>query len=397
MAHMIEKLDRGGFRKNPAWHALLETFQRFDSALEAAKAYWTYTVEMVPITLNGVESDFYGLQRVNADGSHGQIYGVATDQYQPLQPWELAEEVDLFSALAKEDGYDCEVESIFTMQNGKRALIQLRIPQLDTVLGQDDAYKGYVTWHTTFDAKSATDVHMSRDRIVCNNTYRMSRANAGSDGIVNVRHSRIQKAQLAILRNVLRDVLKDFDAQSKVLNNLYSAELAKITKEEVFARACDLMLPIKAKKKAQTVIDTRAAAEQSEMVTEMVARAKEQDQSAGSALIEILAANPEIAVSKTISEEKQSILQVRRQGFLDACLRAWEIEQAQTSAGSAYHALQAVSDVLQHRDSYTASGYRGTPRQRAEAEYGDVFGLSPQGKVQPVQESILSLILANSI
>lgn len=157
---------------------------------------------------------------VREDTSH--VLGVATDQYQIVQPADIWEWFENYITVDER----FHIDAAGVLSNGERLWATARFNGGVDVAG--DRHVARLLMSTSFDATQATRNEATMTRVVCQNTLRLAHSNAKA--VVKTRHStRFQGGQVA---KELAQIAQSF-AEYKALGDAMAQ--TAITKEQVSA------------------------------------------------------------------------------------------------------------------------------------------------------------------
>lgn len=143
MAHLITKSDRFGEMQNNgnrAWHGLGSRLPRKMKAVEAGEhlgILWPTELQPVRYNHNGIER-IDGDSFVHIRGDNGDVLGIVSNLYKPIQNIEVARFAD---EVADEGEYHCETAG--TLIGGRRVFFLLDMAEPFKV-GKNDEVRRYL-------------------------------------------------------------------------------------------------------------------------------------------------------------------------------------------------------------------------------------------------------------
>ena len=120
---------------------------------------------------------------INRSDSNESI-GVVGSGYEPIQNTRIWEA--LHTSL---EGTNHEVAGGGYTHNGGRVFVQTKVKDKDFTIN-GDAFDNYVTFYSSHDGSSAFELFDTSVRMICQNTFRLAKANGGKAFKLKVRHTR---------------------------------------------------------------------------------------------------------------------------------------------------------------------------------------------------------------
>jgi phage/plasmid-like protein (TIGR03299 family) len=341
MAHEIFGERFFGYRQ-PAWHGLGTVFEGAKTALEALDgAGLDYQVEKCPILIHSswgeVETGQIALVRQpTADDPQPRQFAVVNGEYGLLQNRDLAE---MFEEMSRE----WPVETAGALGRGERIFMTFQMGGL-TVGG--DAVEQFLLLNECKNGSGGINIKYTTTRVVCANTLQM--ALGDSFETVNLNHTADVKDKLGFERDLMLALRKATAEKAETLTALADLRITEEQAGEVFAAAH----PNPKKPMA----------------------------------FRFAGVNPD-AVG--------SALWMREKGRADAAHKEWELrcnrlgefraacqdlyvklgDEYPTAAGTAWHAINAVTELADHRqglcgDATSAAFAASEYNRRSSVMYG---------------------------
>lgn len=224
MAHEITETDNLVLHKTSAWHGLGLVLDEALSPTEAAKLVFPWEVVQKPIFYRGINSAQHILEsrRVNLRSDTGGELGDVSDNYQVVQPMEMAEFAE---ALA--DQKLVKVETAGSIKGGRRIWFLLKGDAFDIKDG--DSIIPYCLLSNGFDGGSSFRITPTTIRVVCSNTLHAviphkDKGELHQSAIV-IRHSGDIKERLEEAKRALANYSKSIETTRGVANTLANKEL----------------------------------------------------------------------------------------------------------------------------------------------------------------------------
>lgn len=233
MAHEIRSSDRfGEVRANGqrAWHGLgVEIPEGIDTVAAFRQIGLDWQTELLPVhadrvTAEGMQSIGLPDHRAHIRSDTGQVLGLVSDGYKPIDNIDLATFAD--AVLGEDRAATCETAG--SLFDGRKVFALIRLPG-DLVAAQGDKLARYIAITNGHGGTAAFAAYPTTVRIVCNNTLRMSEQSLAQGA--RFVHTGDLKGKLATARLVLGFAHKELaklDAQihAMVANRPTAAALA---------------------------------------------------------------------------------------------------------------------------------------------------------------------------
>jgi phage/plasmid-like protein (TIGR03299 family) len=213
MAHEIRSTDRFGevrAQGKRAWHGLgVEIPEGIDCTTAFPMIGLDWATELLPVradrvTPTGVETINLPEHRAHIRSDTGQVLGLVSDGYKPIDNRDLATFAD--AVLGEDRAATCETAG--SLFDGRKVFALIRLPG-DLHAAQGDDLARYIAITNGHGGTAAFAAYPTTVRIVCNNTLRMSEQSL-SQGARFV-HTGDLKGKLATARLVLGFAHKELE------------------------------------------------------------------------------------------------------------------------------------------------------------------------------------------
>lgn len=167
MSHEVEQM---AYANEVPWHGLgnnIPDTASIEEWLVAAGLNWEVTKEPVKFQHGGKERTFKD-RFVLVRNTDSQPMTVVAGRYKPVQPKEILE---FYRDLI--DMHGMKIETAGSLRNGKRVWALAKTGDVHKVLGKDEV-KGYLLLATSYDGTFSTLAQFTSVRVVCNNTLSLS-------------------------------------------------------------------------------------------------------------------------------------------------------------------------------------------------------------------------------
>ncbi|MGQ9676859.1 MAG: DUF932 domain-containing protein [Chloroflexota bacterium] len=161
--------------RQPAWHGLGMVLEEQVGAMEAYKRIGAYDVGLFPVQVKVGEQvipavGYQAIVRTPTDDDPSwSIFGVVSDGYTLISPWEAVEIWDHYVGVP--------VETIGCLKGGSVLFITAKLPSWSV---RGDEVDDYLLLHNPMTGWGAAQVAQTQVRVVCNNTLRTALQQSGA-------------------------------------------------------------------------------------------------------------------------------------------------------------------------------------------------------------------------
>ena len=241
------------FAEQPAWHGLGEVVSAApDSATAIRKAHLDYRVRLQHVyittspivgqTLPAAQLRRIRDRRAIVREDTGQVFGVVSDRYQPVQN----EQAFAFMDSLHQDGI-LKYESAFALGRGERVCIMARMPQVDYVGPQRDPLLRYLLLSTQHDGAGAINVLPTSVRVVCANTLALAMGDERRNRRgMSLRHTGNMQHKLDCAREMLDTLAGHFATFADRVSKLAEVRLgpeSTVAEKKAFEAYLQTLLP----------------------------------------------------------------------------------------------------------------------------------------------------------
>ena len=231
MSHEITDTDQVVLTKEKAWHGLGIVLPDAISPTEAVKLAMPWHAEQWPLAAcNGEDVVMCSGQVANVRSDTREILGIVSDDWQPVQPVDLAEVCEM---LAHESD-EVKIESAGSIYGGKKIWFLLRGESFS--VRDKDLVEPYICASTGFDGATATRFTPTTVRVVCKNTLSMvvpmnDRADRGGKDVkvrqatYVARHMGDVKQKIAEIRGALGLYCERLKDTREMINHLAARQM----------------------------------------------------------------------------------------------------------------------------------------------------------------------------
>ncbi|HWE93085.1 MAG TPA: DUF932 domain-containing protein [Tepidisphaeraceae bacterium] len=216
------------FALMPAWHGLGTVVDEAPNSAAAIKlAHLEWEVAQQPIYTDSAQQTLAGGPdkaqvagwTANVRKDTGEVLGVVTDRYRPVQNMEAFSFCDGLLA----DGI-IKYESAGAMRGGKVIWLLARMPERTDEVAEGDTLQCYILFTNTHDGSRAALVLPTSVRVVCMNTLRLA-LGKGRKNALRIRHTGEIEGKLDAAREAVGLVNSMFDANLGTARKLASRRL----------------------------------------------------------------------------------------------------------------------------------------------------------------------------
>ena len=244
MSHEIESTDRAAYGSKPAWHRLGTVYGRPMTADEAIKEIG-FQVQCEAITLPGTNIPIPGMYIVTRDDlafdNPARALATVGARYEPIQNEQL---VDLVAAFCGEA--NARIESAFTMQGGRKAVVAATLNNSGVVRGGGGTEEMvFNIWgRTSHDGQWFTGLRRAAGLPVCMNTVRAAMQEASNE--IAIRHTAGGQAAIANVKEAVAGSVAYFANLVAAAGYLADTPATGEVQRQFLSRLFPMPAPVKA-------------------------------------------------------------------------------------------------------------------------------------------------------